>query len=148
MEFGILGFYNEDIGLPPFERFYVGGDGLQNFVIDGREIIGLRGYPNNSLSSNIGDPLYNKFIFELRYLISPNPQAQVFALAFAEGGDSYRNFETFNPFLLKRSLGGGVRIFMPMFGLLGIDFGYGFDPIPGAINPSGWNTHFIIGQQF
>lgn len=148
MEFGILGFYNDDIGLPPFERFYVGGDGLQNFVIDGREIIGLRGYPNNSLSSNIGDPLYNKFIFELRYLISPNPQAQVFALAFAEGGDSYRNFETFNPFLLKRSLGGGVRIFMPMFGLLGIDFGYGFDPIPGAVNPSGWNTHFIIGQQF
>lgn len=148
MEFGVLGFYNADIGLPPFERFFVGGDGLQNFVIDGREIIGLRGYPNNSLSSPQGDPLYTKFIFEFRYLISPNPQAQIFALAFAEGGNSYRQFETFNPFLIKRSAGMGIRIFMPMFGLLGIDFGYGFDPIPGAINPSGWNTHFIIGQQF
>jgi outer membrane protein insertion porin family len=126
----------------------VGGDGLQNFVIDGREIIGLRGYPNFSLSSSAGDPIYNKFIFEARYLISPNPQAQVFALAFAEGGNSYRSFETYNPFLIKRSTGLGVRIFMPMFGLLGIDFGYGYDPIPGAINPSGWNTHFIIGQQF
>ncbi len=148
MEFGLLGFYNSDIGLPPFERFFVGGDGLQNFVIDGREIIGLRGYPNNSLSTQAGDPLYNKFIFELRYLISPNPQAQVFALAFAEGGNSYRNFENYNPFLVKRSLGLGVRIFMPMFGLLGIDFAHGFDNIPGAIGKSGWNTHFIIGQQF
>lgn len=148
MEFGVLGFYNADIGLPPFERFFVGGDGLQNFVIDGREIIGLRGYPNNSLSSATGDPLYTKFIFEFRYLISPNPQAQIFALAFAEGGNSYRNFEQFNPFLIKRSAGMGIRIFMPMFGLLGIDFGYGFDPLPGGVNPSGWQTHFIIGQQF
>ena len=148
MEFGVLGFYNSAIGLPPFERFFVGGDGLQNFVIDGREIIGLRGYPNNSLSSNTGDPLYTKFIFEFRYLISPNPQAQIFALGFLEGGNAYRQFEDFNPFLIKRSAGMGIRIFMPMFGLLGIDFGYGFDPIPGAVNPSGWNTHFIIGQQF
>ncbi|MBI1316220.1 outer membrane protein assembly factor BamA [bacterium] len=147
-EFGLLGFYNPDIGLPPFERFYVGGDGLQNFVIDGREIIGLRGYPNSSLSSAAGDPLYTKFIFELRYLVSPNPQATVYVQTFAEGGNSYRNFETFNPFLIKRSLGAGVRIFMPMFGLLGIDFAYGFDPLPGGINPSGWQTHFIIGQQF
>lgn len=148
MEFGVLGFFNPDIGLPPFERFFVGGDGLQNFVIDGREIIGLRGYPNNSLSGSNGDPLYTKFIFEFRYLISPNPQAQIFALAFAEGGNSYRQFEKFNPFLIKRSAGIGIRIFMPMFGLLGIDFGHGFDPIPGAATPSGWQTHFIIGQQF
>jgi outer membrane protein insertion porin family len=148
MEFGMLGFYNPEIGLPPFERFFVGGDGLQNFVIDGREIIGLRGYPNNSLSTRNGDPLYTKFIFEFRYLISPNPQAQIFALAFAEGGNAYRQFEEFNPFLIKRSAGMGIRIFMPMFGLLGIDFGYGFDPLPGGVNPSGWNTHFIIGQQF
>jgi outer membrane protein insertion porin family len=144
----MLGFYNPEIGLPPFERFFVGGDGLQNFVIDGREIIGLRGYPNNSLSTRNGDPLYTKFIFEFRYLISPNPQAQIFALAFAEGGNAYRQFEEFNPFLIKRSAGMGIRIFMPMFGLLGIDFGYGFDPLPGGVNPSGWNTHFIIGQQF
>ena len=148
MEFGVLGFFNPDIGLPPFERFFVGGDGLQNFVIDGREIIGLRGYPNNSLSGSNGDPLYTKFIFEFRYLISPNPQAQIFALAFAEGGNSYRQFEEFNPFLIKRSAGIGIRIFMPMFNLLGIDFGHGFDPIPGAATPSGWQTHFIIGQQF
>ncbi len=147
-EFGILGFYNPDIGLPPFERFYVGGDGLQNFVVDGREIIGLRGYPNNSLSSGAGDPMYTKFLFELRYLVSPNPQATVYVQTFAEGGNSYRNFESFNPFLIKRSLGAGVRIFMPMFGLLGIDFAYGFDPLLGGINPSGWQTHFIIGQQF
>ena len=147
-EFGILGFYNPDIGLPPFERFYVGGDGLQNFVVDGREIIGLRGYPNNSLSSSAGDPMYTKFLFELRYLVSPNPQATVYIQTFAEGGNSYRNFESFNPFLIKRSLGAGVRIFMPMFGLLGIDFAYGFDPLLGGINPSGWQTHFIIGQQF
>lgn len=147
-EFGFLGDYNEDIGLPPFERFYVGGDGLQNFVIDGREVIGLRGYPNNSLSSNNGDPMYNKFTLEARYLISPNPNAQVFALVFAEGGNSYSNFEEYRPFEMKRSTGFGVRIFMPMFGLLGIDFGYGFDNFQGTVGRSGWQTHFIIGQQF
>lgn len=152
-EFGFLGAYNEDVGLPPFERFYLGGDGLQNFVLDGREIIGLRGYPNNSLvpetPTGTGGALYNKFTFELRYLITENPSAQIFALTFAEAGNNFDVFENYEPFTLKRSAGVGVRIFMPMFGLLGVDFGHGFDPIPGSPGqPSGWQTHFIIGQQF
>ncbi|MGB0176946.1 MAG: outer membrane protein assembly factor BamA, partial [Owenweeksia sp.] len=153
-EFGFLGSYNSEVGLPPFERFYVGGDGLQNFVLDGREIIGLRGYPNNTIvpngggSSNIGGALYNKFTLELRYLITENPSAQIFMLSFLEAGNNYDTFDNYQPFKLKRSAGAGVRIFMPMFGLLGIDFGYGFDAYPGTFVPSGWNTHFIIGQQF
>jgi len=150
-EFGFLGAYNNEVGLPPFERFFLGGDGLQNFVLDGREIIGLRGYPNNSLTpfgDNTGGALYNKFTLELRYLITENPSAQIFALSFLEAGNNYDTFSNYQPFTLKRSAGMGVRIFMPMFGLLGIDFGYGFDNIPGQPFPSGWNTHFIIGQQF
>lgn len=153
-EFGFLGAYNPDVGLPPFERFFLGGDGLQNFVLDGREIIGLRGYPNNSIVplglQNQGGALYNKFTLELRYLITENPNAQIFALSFLEAGNNYARFEDYEPFDLKRSAGFGVRIFMPMFGLLGVDFGYGFDNIPGtpSIIPSGWQTHFIIGQQF
>lgn len=151
-EFGFLGIYNDEVGLPPFERFFVGGDGLQNFVLDGREIVGLRGYPNNTIvplgSSNIGGALYNKFTLETRYLITENPSAQIFALAFLEAGNNYDTFENYEPFNLKRSAGAGVRIFMPMFGLLGIDFGYGFDNVPGRSIISGWNTHFIIGQQF
>ena len=147
-EFGFLGAWNDQIGLPPFERFYLGGDGLQNFVIDGREVIGLRGYPNQSITPPGGGALYNKYIMEMRFLISPNPNAQIFALGFFEGGNNFNDFYRYRPFELKRSLGGGLRIFMPMFGLLGIDIGYGFDPIPGTIRPSGWQTHFIIGQRF
>lgn len=150
-EFGFLGDYSEKVGIPPFERFFVGGDGLQNFVLDGREIIGLRGYPNNSvtpLNATGGGSIYNKFTMELRYLITENPSAQIFALGFMEAGNNYFKFENYQPFNLKRSLGGGVRIFMPMFGLLGVDVGYGFDNIPGLVGPSGWNTHFTIGQQF
>lgn len=148
-EFGFLGSYSDEYGLSPFERFFVGGDGLQNFAIDGREIIGLRGYPNLSLSPGTGDPLFNKFSFELRYLISPNPNAQIYALSFLEAGNSFSNFNDYQPFNLKRSAGAGVRIFMPMFGLLGVDLGYGFDPTPAnPFTPSGWQTHFVIGQQF
>ena len=147
-EFGFLGSYNKDYGLPPFERFYLGGDGLQNFVLDGREIIGLRGYTNFSLTPNGGGALYNKFTSEMRYLISPSPTAQIFALAFVEAGNNYSSFGDYRPFELKRSAGVGLRIFMPMFGLLGVDLGYGFDPMPGKIVPSGWQTHFVLGQQF
>lgn len=147
-EFGFLGSYSDEYGLSPFERFFVGGDGLQNFAIDGREIIGLRGYPNLSLSPGTGDPLFNKFSFELRYLISPNPNAQIYALSFLEAGNSFSNFNDYRPFNLKRSAGAGVRIFMPMFGLLGVDLGYGFDPLGDFGEPSGWQTHFVIGQQF
>ena len=147
-EFGFLGKYNDDYGLPPFERFYLGGDGLQNFVLDGREVIGLRGYTNLSLTPDGGGALYNKFTTELRYLLSPNPQAQIFVLAFAEAGNNYDNFADYRPFELKRSNGVGLRIFMPMFGLLGVDLAYGYDNIPGSTGPSGWQTHFVLGQQF
>jgi outer membrane protein insertion porin family len=147
-EFGFLGKYNEDYGLPPFERFYLGGDGLQNFVLDGREVVGLRGYTNLSLTPDGGGALYNKFTTELRYLLSPNPQAQIFVLAFAEAGNNYDNFADYRPFELKRSNGVGLRIFMPMFGLLGVDLAYGYDNIPGSSGPSGWQTHFVLGQQF
>ena len=147
-EFGYLGSYNNDRGIVPFERFYVGGDGLANFAQDGREVIGLRGYPNNSLSSDNGGTIYNKFTMEMRYPITLKAAASIFVLAFVEGGASYDNFRQYNPFVLKRSAGAGLRIFMPAFGLLGIDFGYGFDPLTGQTKANGMETHFIIGQQF
>jgi outer membrane protein insertion porin family len=148
VEFGMLGAYNNDRGVIPFERFFVGGDGLGNFALDGREIIQLRGYPNQSLSSQDGGSIYNKFSLELRYPITLGAQAKIYALSFLEAGQSVNDFKDFNPFELQRSAGLGVRIFMPAFGLLGIDFGHGFDPIPGTLEPHGWETHFIIGQQF
>jgi outer membrane protein insertion porin family len=148
MEFGMLGMYNANYGLPPLERYYLGGDGLQNFVLDGREIVGLRGYQNYSLTPNGGGALYNKLTAELRYLVTPNPSAQIFILAFAEAGNNVDRFRDYNPFYLKRSAGVGLRIFMPMFGLLGVDLAHGFDPQPGALTPSGWRTHFVMGQQF
>ncbi len=148
-DFGYLGAYNSDRGVSPFERFFLGGDGLGNFTLDGRENIALRGYENQSLSSNDGSPIYNKFSLELRYPITFSPSATIYGLSFLEAGNGYDNFRDYNPFDLKRSAGFGIRIFMPAFGLLGIDFGYGFDDdliTPGQT--SGWQTHFIIGQQF
>lgn len=148
IEFGFLGAYNNDRGVIPFERFFLGGDGLGSYSLDGREAVALRGYPNQSLSSQDGGTIYNKFSLELRYPISLGAQAKIYALAFVEGGQSYDNFRDYNPFALKRSAGIGIRLFMPAFGLLGIDFGHGFDPIPGSTIKNGWETHFIIGQQF
>ncbi|MFC7357993.1 outer membrane protein assembly factor [Jejudonia soesokkakensis] len=147
-EFGFLGAYNQDRGIPPFERFFVGGDGLGAFSLDGREVIQLRGYPNQSLSNVDGNTIFNKFSLEVRYPITLGQLASIYGLAFAEGGNSFDGFREYNPFDLKRSAGLGLRIFMPAFGLLGIDFGYGFDPVLGGIQPNGWETHFIIGQQF
>ena len=147
-EFGYLGAYNNGRGLVPFERFFVGGDGLANFSLDGREIVQLRGYPNQSLSSQDGATVYNKFSLELRYPLTLKAAASIYALTFIEGGSSYSTFEDYNPFILQRSAGFGLRVFMPAFGLLGIDFAHGFDAIPGFSNPNGWETHFIIGQQF
>lgn len=147
-EFGYLGFYNNELGQTPFERFFVGGDGIAQFQLDGRENIGLRGYENNRLSSIEGGTIYNKFQLELRYSITDKPSASIYTLGFLEAGNSYDNFNEFNPFNLKRSAGVGIRIFMPAFGLLGIDFAHGFDPLPGTNVKSGWQTHFIIGQQF
>ncbi|OYX85532.1 MAG: outer membrane protein assembly factor BamA [Flavobacteriales bacterium 32-34-25] len=147
-EFGFLGAYNQSRGLVPFERFYLGGDGMANYSMDGRETIQLRGYPNNSLTSQIGATVYNKFSMELRYPITLKAAASIYALAFLEAGSSFDNFKSYNPFDLKRSAGVGLRVFMPAFGLLGIDFGHGFDALPGTTTPNGWETHFIIGQQF
>jgi outer membrane protein insertion porin family len=147
-EFGFLGAYNNDRGVIPFERFFLGGDGLGAYSLDGREAIALRGYPNQSLSSQDGGSIYNKFSLELRHPITLAQQTKIFALAFLEGGSSYNNFDDFDPFVIKRSAGVGLRLFMPAFGLLGIDFGHGFDPLPGETFKSGWQTHFIIGQQF
>ncbi|MFK5981706.1 MAG: POTRA domain-containing protein [Flavobacteriaceae bacterium] len=148
VEFGFLGAYNQDRGVPPFERFYLGGDGLGSFSLDGREVIALRGYPNQALSDVDGNPIYNKFSLEVRYPVTLAQLASIYVLAFAEGGAAYNNFRDYNPFQLNRSAGAGLRIFMPAFGLLGIDFAYGFDPILGGSQPNGWETHFIIGQQF
>ena len=147
-EFGFLGFYNDDLGQTPFERYFVGGDGIAQFQLDGRETVGLRGYENNRLSSIAGGTIYNKFQLELRYSITDAPSASIYTLGFLEAGNSYDNFDEYNPFNVKRSAGLGVRIFMPAFGLLGIDFAHGFDPLPGRIEKSGWQTHFIIGRQF
>jgi outer membrane protein insertion porin family len=147
-EFGFLGAYNSDRGVVPFERFFVGGDGLANFALDGREVIQLRGYPNNSLSSQNGGTVYNKYSMELRYPITMKQSAKIYAMSFLEAGAAFDNFKTFDPFKVQRAAGFGLRVFMPAFGLLGIDFAHGFDPIPGDTIKSGWQTHFIIGQQF
>lgn len=147
-EFGFMGAYNSERGLVPFERFYLGGDGLANYSLDGRETIQLRGYPNNSLSSSNGGTIYNKFSLELRYPITLAQSASIYGLTFLEAGSAFDNFKDYNPFGLQRSGGFGLRVFMPAFGLLGIDFAHGFDAVPGTNIKSGWQTHFIIGQQF
>ena len=155
-EFGFLGAYDQARGVVPFERFYLGGDGMANYSMDGRETIQLRGYPNNSLTpvnsqgEQIGATIYNKFSMELRYPITLKASASIYALTFLEAGSSYPTFKDYNPFDLSRSAGVGLRVFMPAFGLLGIDLGYGFDALPGSVTnkANGWETHFIIGQQF
>jgi outer membrane protein insertion porin family len=146
--YGFLGQYNKAVGYSPFERFYMGGSGIsgfQNFVA--REIIGLRGYKDNSVSSSYGDPLVARYTMELRYPVTLNPQATIFVLGFAEAGNTWANFKSFNPFQVKRSAGFGLRVFLPMFGLLGIDYGWGFDNISGD-NSNGngkGQFHFTIG---
>ncbi|MDA9330110.1 outer membrane protein assembly factor BamA, partial [bacterium] len=148
-EFGFLGAYNNKRGIIPFDRFYLGGDGMSQYAMDGRETVALRGYTNQSLSSQDGSTIYNKFSLELRYPITLKPAASIFALTFLESGNGYDSFREFNPFNAKRSAGLGIRIFMPAFGLLGIDFGYGFDSqFAGDLNAHGWETHFVIGQNF
>jgi outer membrane protein insertion porin family len=159
-EFGFMGAYNQDRGIVPFERFYLGGDGMANYSMDGRETVGLRGYENNSLTpiiedrnnprygQQVGATIYNKFSMELRYPITLKPSASIYALTFLEAGAAYDGFKNYNPFDLYRSAGFGLRVFMPAFGLLGIDFGYGFDAQPGESKAHGQEIHFIIGQQF
>lgn len=155
-EFGILGTYGSKVGTIPFERFYLGGTGLMGNRFDGREIIPLRGYDDATQSGGTtsdmtpsgGGSIYDKFTFELRYPITMSQQAKIFALGFAEAGNTWSDTKEFKPFELKRSVGVGVRVFMSAFGMLGFDFAYGFDPNLYSNTPSGWQTHFIIGQQF
>jgi outer membrane protein insertion porin family len=145
-EFGFKGFYNKQIGHAPFEGFNLGGDGLMAYNLYGMETIALRGYTNGSLTPTNGGNMYDKFTMELRYLLSPNPNATFYVLGFLEGGNAWNTMENYNPFNLHRSAGVGVRIFLPMFGKLGVDWGYGFDAIPGNPGASGSQFHFIIGQ--
>ncbi len=153
-QFGFLGAYNNDRGVIPFERFYLGGSGMMNYSMDGRENIALRGYEDNSLSPRsdagfeIGGTVYNKFSVELRYPISLKAQMKAYVLTFADAGAAYSSFKDYNPFKLQRSAGAGIRVSMPMFGLLGMDVGYGFDNIPGTNRKGGVQYHFILGQQF
>lgn len=125
-KFGFIGFYNQRTGLAPFERFQVGGNGLpSNIVLFGQDIISQRGY--GVYSDQGGDAIFNKFTLELRYPFSLNPSATIYGLVFAEGGNTYRSFKNYNPFTLNRAVGIGVRAFLPMFGLLGVDYGIRFD---------------------
>ena len=156
--FGLLNGWNKNLGAPPFERFYLGGSGLSGFALDGREIIALRGYDEQTISSTTGDRLISKYTLELRYPVSLNPSATVYLLGFLEGGNSWNEYKKYNPFKVKRSAGFGVRIFLPMFGLLGLDYGFGFDPLdPGAQGELNHNSqiqakgyrgqfHFTIGM--
>ncbi len=144
--FGMLGSFNKDYGLSPFERFYLGGSGLTGFSLDGREIIALRGYDDQSVSPQNGAASIVKYTMELRYPISLNPSAMVYGMGFAEAGNSWSNFKDFNPFSVKRSAGVGVRVFLPMFGLLGLDYGWRFDDIDRAPFMQRGQLHFTIGM--
>lgn len=153
--FGYIGSYNKETGVGPFERFWMGGSGLsgQGSFIIGREIISLRGYEDNSIvpidNKNIqGGVIYNKFVFELRYPVSLNPSATIYVLGFAEGGNTTNSYAEYNVNKLYKSAGFGARIFMPAFGLIGVDWGYGFDRLPFSNERSGPQFHFTIGQQF
>ena len=144
--FGFLGYYNRDKGISAFERFYLGGSALSGFSLDGREIIGLRGYDDLSLSPPTGSNIVMKQTMELRYLISPNPSATIFALTFLEAGNTYDGIENFDPFRIYRSAGVGLRIFLPMFGLMGLDYGWRFDDVPLKPAMARSQFHFTIGM--
>ena len=156
--FGFLNPWSKAKGVSPFERFYYGGSGLTGFRLAGREYIALRGYEDNSISSTEGDALITKYKVELRYPISLNPSATVFAMVFGEAGNSWNSYKDYNPFEVKKSVGVGLRLFLPMFGLIGLDYGWGLDPLtpnnsgyrpalhsPGNFKPQG-QFHFTIGM--
>jgi len=148
LEYGLIGMYNKEIGLSPFERFYVGGDGLYGMNLDGRDIIALRGYSNGSLTPSTGATIYNKYTLELRYGLSLSAQSPIYILGFLEAGNAWEEFDKFNPFNIKRSAGLGVRISIPMMGIMGVDWGYGFDPITGQPDANRGQFHFSINQLF
>ncbi len=152
MEGGFLAFYDK-YRRSPFEKFVLGGDGMSGYSYYGSETIGLRGYENASLTPNNAQGqqdgnIYTKIAMELRYPLTLQPSATVYGLVFAEAGNAWSEFRDYNPFGLKRSAGVGLRIFLPIFGLMGIDWGYGFDDVPGRPSAGGSNFHFVIGQNF
>ena len=153
IEFGYIGYYNKDLGPSPFETFQLGGDGLSGYSLYGTELIGLRGYDNGSnnmgsLTPDKGGNVYQKISFELRYPLSLNPNATFYVLAFAEAGNAWYSVKDYSPFELKRSAGIGIRVYMAMLGLLGVDWGYGFDEIPNRPGANKGQFAFSIGQQF
>ncbi|NPA35585.1 MAG: outer membrane protein assembly factor BamA [Chlorobi bacterium] len=155
IEAGFLGYYNKYLK-SPFEKFVVGGDGMSGYNTYGSQTIGVRGYENSSLTpmafidgrQAYDGNMYTKVTMELRYPITLQPSATVFALVFAEAGNAWSEFKDYNPFELKRSAGVGLRIFLPIFGLMGIDWGYGYDDVPFRPEAGGSQFHFIIGQSF
>lgn len=150
-ELGVLGSYNKD-KLSPFEGFDVGGDGMTGYSTYGVDIIGLRGYESSALNpySYVSDyaRVYSKYTLELRYPIVLSPASSIYGLVFAEGGNGYDGWSNFNPFTIKRSLGAGIRMYIPIVGLIGIDWGYGFDNPVGYASPSGSQLHFTMGSNF
>jgi len=145
-ETGFLGYYNKNLR-SPFETFMVGGDGMSGYSMTGSDVIGLRGYENNSLTPPNGGNIYEKATLELRYPITLSQSATIYALSFLEAGNAWYDFKDYNPFSIKRSAGLGIRIYLPMFGLMGFDWGYGFDD--GYTKGTGGSQfHFIMGQQF
>jgi len=150
--FAYLGDYNKN-ARSPYETFIMGGDGMSSYTSYGTEYVAMRGYTSGSLTpydakigTNMGY-LYNKFTMELRYPLSLEQSATIYALTFLEAGNCFNKMSDYNPFDLKRTAGVGVRIFLPMFGMMGIDWGYGFDKIPGSTTPSGSQFHFVLGQE-
>jgi outer membrane protein insertion porin family len=144
--FGLMGDYNPEIGNCPFNRFYMGGSGLTGYsLIDGREIIAMRGYDDASLSPTTGAVACAKYTMELRYPISLNASATVYVLGFVDAGNSWGTLAQFNPFSLYRAAGPGVRIFLPMFGLLGFDYGWRFDNVPNNLTMARSQFIFTIG---
>ncbi|MFI3267774.1 MAG: POTRA domain-containing protein [Rikenellaceae bacterium] len=150
-EFGLLGSYNDN-NPSPFEGFSVGGDGVTGYTLYGIETIGLRGYDDDALTpyANYGEQarVYSKWVAELRYPVLMEGSTNVYLLAFAEAGNAYSTWKTFQPFNLKRSLGAGVRLYLPIVGMFGIDWGYGFDTTPSSSSVSGGQIHFSMGQTF
>jgi outer membrane protein insertion porin family len=146
--FGYIGAYNKSKGITPFDRYSLGGSGLSGTnQLGGREIIALRGYEDQFLSSTGGDPIIAKYTLELRYPISLNPQATFYAMTFLEAGNTYPSFDKFNPFNVKRTAGVGIRVFLPMFGMLGLDYGLGFDKLDIWSNGFGKTTDISIDKK-
>ena len=147
-EMGYLGSYNKN-KVSPFQRFEVGGDGMSGYNIYGIDIIAMRGYEDGALDpSSYYSRGYNKYTAELRYPIILKPSSQIYVLGFLEGGNAFDSWKKFSPFRIKRSAGFGVRLYLPVVGMLGIDWGYGFDPPANSTTKSGSQVHFVLGQQF